>query len=359
MNLHGSTFLARNRKNVYVLIVHIASIPLAKTTVRGTISCKDDNNMREAADTMGNCLGIDIGGTSIKWALISNDYRVLERGDFPTKFASSQEVIGAIAAVAEPLSGQYECVGVSAPGGIDTTDPDGTIHRGGALTYMDGCPLGRELRERLNVPVAVINDGKACAQGEYAAGALAGSTVGVVLAIGTGIGGGVVLDGRVLDGAHCFASEFSFLLNNAANGIQRGANTFSTTNAWTGLRAFVLKEMGRADDPAYQQADGREIFTWIDAGDEAANRGLASYANLFAGQLFNLQCTLDPDVIAIAGGISCHDALIAAIQHAVDTRYAEYRGPLANAPKPNVVRATLGNDANLYGAAMQAFRLTA
>lgn len=359
MNLHGSTFLAKNRQNVHVLIVHIASIPLAKVAARGTISSKNGNITRKATDTMGNCLGIDIGGTSIKWALISDGYRVLERGDFPTKFASSQEVIDAIAAVAEPLSGQYGCVGVSAPGGIDTADLDGTIHRGGALTYMDGCPLGRELRERLNVPVAVINDGKACAQGEYAAGALAGSTVGVVVAIGTGIGGGIVLNGRVLDGAHCFASEFSFLLDDAAHGIQRGANTFATTNAWTGLRAFVLKEMGRADDPAYQQVDGREIFTWIDAGDEAANRGLAAYADLFAGQMFNLQCTLDPDVIAIAGGISCHDALITAIRKAIDARYGEYQGPLAAAPKPNVVRATLGNDANLYGAALQAFRLMA
>ena len=70
----------------------------------------------------------------------------------------------------EPYRDRVSAVGVSAPGGIYEDDADGTIHRGGALTYMDGCPLGKLLRERFDMPVSVNNDGKCCALGEYAAG---------------------------------------------------------------------------------------------------------------------------------------------------------------------------------------------
>lgn len=304
---------------------------------------------------MGNYLGIDIGGTAIKWALLTEDYEVLERGDFPTSSVSSAEgMVESLVSVAEPFKGQFQAVGASVPGTIYEDDPTGTVHKGGSLPYMDGCPLGQELSERLGVPAAVENDGKGCVLGEYAAGALKGIKNGVVLVVGTGIGGGILIDGNVLRGVHGFAGEFSILMNDVEAPFS-AANIFAESCSWRGLRAAVLKAKGLQDDPAYQDIDGRALFEWIDAGDEGALAGLAAYAKPFAGMIINLQTTLDPEAFVIAGGISGHDSLVQAIRDAVHERLAEL--PPGMIPEPRVERAQLGNDANFIGAILKVRRM--
>ncbi len=303
---------------------------------------------------MKEFFGIDIGGTAVKWAVLTEDYRVVERGSLPTAFESADEVVAVLADLARPYAGRVSAVGVSAPGGIYEGDPEGTIHRGGALLYMDGCPLGRRLREELGLPVAVNNDGKCCALGEYAAGALRGVRYGVVLAIGTGIGGGIVLDGRVLRGAHCFAGEFSFLRNDVRPGADLGlVDMFGGTCGWKGLRDMVAAEKGL---PADDSIDGRKVFEWVEAGDEAALRGLSRYARAFDATLLNLQCVVDPEVFVIAGGISGRHELIAALRAEMPGVLEAYRS-FGGLPEPQVKAAELGNDANLAGAVQEAMRL--
>lgn len=85
---------------------------------------------------MGAYLGVDIGGTSVKWALVDDDFNMIDRGDTPTAFSSSEEVVRAICDIAQTHAGAFAAVGVSAPGLIFEEDPDGTIYHGGALTYM-------------------------------------------------------------------------------------------------------------------------------------------------------------------------------------------------------------------------------
>ena len=302
---------------------------------------------------MSSYLGIDVGGTCVKWGLMDDEYKIIERGKIPTDFTSAEETVEALVGLVRPHLGRISAVGVSAPGGVYAGDPDGTIHRGGALTYMDGCPLGKRLREAVGVPVAVNNDGKCCALGEYAAGALRGTSTGVVLAIGTGIGGGVVVNGRVLQGAHGFAGEFSFIRNNAQAPVTM-QNIFGGSGSWLTLVALILAEKGMENDGTI---DGRKAFEWIASGDEAAQRGLERYALMLDNMIVNLQAVLDPDVFAIAGGISCHPELIDAINGQMENALAGYAGPLAGFPVPNVCAAELGNDANLYGAVKEAKHL--
>lgn len=312
---------------------------------------------------MGKLLGIDIGGTSIKWAVVSEGYEFGERGSVDTPYDGPEALVDALARLAEPWRGGVEGIGISAPGGINSfaADPDGTIHRGGALTFMDGVPLGRLMRERCNLPVTVANDGKCCALGEYAAGALAGTSVGCVLAIGTGIGGGIVVDGRVLTGATGFAGEFSFLSGRVDLPFEP-ETCFAVTNGWRGLRALVADELGIVDEAELEQLDGRRIFAMLAAGasqaateeDAAAaaavRRGLDRYAELFDRWLVNLQCVIDPEVFAIGGGISGQAALFEAFERQMDGVLARYTGIVSGVPRPRVVPARLGNDANIYGA---------
>lgn len=302
---------------------------------------------------MKEFFGIDVGGTAVKWAVLGEDYSIRERGSLPTSFSAAEEVVETLIGLVEPYRERVSAVGVSAPGGIYEGDADGTIHRGGALTYMDGCPLGRLLRERLGMPVSVNNDGKCCALGEYAAGALRGHRIGVVLAIGTGIGGGIVIDGHVLRGSHGFAGEFSFLRNDVTRAAAMD-NVFAGTGGWRALRDAAVAEKGLPADTA---VDGRRVFEWIEAGDEAAQRALDRYARTFDAQLVNLQAVLDPEVFVIAGGISCHPELIDALRAQMPAALAGYEGGFASIPEPQIKVAELGNDANLYGAVQEAMRL--
>ena len=302
---------------------------------------------------MQEFFGIDVGGTAVKWAVLGEDFSIRERGSLPTGFTTAEETVSALIGLVEPYRERVSAVGVSAPGGIYEGDVTGTIHRGGALTFMDGCPLGKLMREALGVPVAVNNDGKCCALGEYAAGALRGTRFGVVLAIGTGIGGGIVIDGKVLRGAHCFAGEFSFLRNDVTTAASM-ENSFAGSGGWRALRDAAVAEKGL---PADSPVDGRRVFEWIADGDIAAQRALDRYARAFDGQLINLQAVLDPEAFVVAGGISCHPELIDALRAQMPLALAGYEGTLAGIPVPQIKVAELGNDANLYGAVQEAMRL--
>jgi predicted NBD/HSP70 family sugar kinase len=294
-----------------------------------------------------NYFAVDAGGTEVKWAVISPEYEILEKGSFPSPTESADLFVEQIAKVVREQRETFTGIGLSVPGTL-RGDEDGMVEGGGMLTYLDGVPLGKKLREKCGIPVYVENDGKCCALGEYASGALKGSKVGAVMVLGTGVGGGIVLDGKVFRGAHCFAGEFSFLqLHPMATGDPN--SLFGFVGGWKcGLLARVLKEKNLPEDTAM---DGYQIFELINAGDEAAIRALEQYAAAIAQQIWNVQAMFDPDVIAIGGGISRQPKLIETIQKALDTMVEE--NPLKQFPTPHVVPCIHGNDANLLGAVYQ------
>lgn len=300
-------------------------------------------------------LGIDIGGTQTKWAVVSEDYEIIERGWVPTDYATTDEEMAALDGIVRPRLSRVGAIGVSVPGTVPADDSDGTIMGGGALLFNHEFALGRAMREAYGLPVCVENDGKACALGEYASGALKGCRSGVVVVIGTGIGGGIVVDGRLLRGAHGFAGELSFL--GIGDPMTRdGSGSFAGIGGWRHLRDLVLREKGlvdaegRATDLAFDPdaVDGRKVFEWVNAGDEDAARGLDRYAAGFCSYVFDIQAMVDPEVIAIGGGMSAQPALLAALQ--VNMARLMERIAFLNPPAPRIVRTQNGNDANLFGA---------
>ncbi len=304
---------------------------------------------------MDNTLAVDIGGTQVKWAIVDEDYGTPERGSPKTDFSSADELIAAVVRLVRKHASGVGGVALSVPGTILEQDPTGTVIGGGALRYMDGCPLGQRVGDASVLPVVVMNDGKSCALGEYAMGALRGCRVGVAMAIGTGLGGGIVFDGRVLAGAHGFAGEFSFLPTSYDHGLDiRYATALSM--GWKGLRDDVCREK-ELPDAEREATDGRAVFEWVNAGDTAARRGLDTYTRRLATLLFSLQATVDPDVFALGGGISAQPALLASLRANIDAMYEPW--PLKQLPKPNVVLAQHGNDANLFGATYELRRRTA
>ncbi|MDD2981634.1 MAG: ROK family protein [Hespellia sp.] len=293
---------------------------------------------------MKQYFAVDIGGTAVKWAVITEDNEIKKKGEFATPYDGAEALADAVANTLEEQEETFAGMGVSVPGTVPD-DPDGIIYGGGVLTFLDKVPFGKMLEERCHLSCSVENDGKSCALGEYSAGALKGSHTGIVLVLGTGIGGGIVIDGKIFKGAHSFAGEFSFICADPEIGLMEG-NEFGKACGWqTGLQTLILKEKGLPTDT---EADGKKLFEWINSGDEAAMRGLRIFCRRLALQINNLQVILDPEVVAIGGGISKQPILFQILKEEMDAMYE--KTPWKHIPVPKVVKCQHGNDANLLGA---------
>ena len=138
--------------------------------------------------------------------------RKISGGKVPTPLTNMDDLLAAIEGFAAPLQGQFVGCAISMPGRIDTRN--GIAHTGGMLSaFMWEQPFAAQVEARLGVPVTIANDGKCAAAAEGWTGALAGVENGLVLVLGTGIGGGIILNGKVLMGAHAAAGEVSGLVS--------------------------------------------------------------------------------------------------------------------------------------------------
>ena len=203
----------------------------------------------------------------MKYALVSPTFEVNNLGEFPTPYEGPEALIDAIVHALEPYRDQVDGVGVSLPGTV-TDDPEGTIARGGALIFMNGVPLAKLIRERTGLVCTVENDGKAGVLGEYASGALMGCRSGVVMVLGTGIGGGILIDGKVWKGSHFFAGEFSFIYDDPHEPL--GMDAFFAGRA--GARGLLEQVAAAKGLPQDTQLSGREIFDLANAGDVGHHR---------------------------------------------------------------------------------------
>lgn len=286
-----------------------------------------------------NRLAIDIGGTNIKYALVSPDYTILQKDLVQTPYDGVESLMYTLAAIGEKWVGEYDGVGVCLPGAV-MDDDDGTICRGGSLTYMDGVPMKTRLEELFAMPCAVENDGKAGALGEYIAGTLKNCHCGVFLGIGTAVAGGIIIDGKIQKGIHCFAGEFSYILQ-SSKGKPLGASCGVAE-----LTTIARRLLGVAPDKKLSSMD---VFQLANAGNCAAMNAICMFLRPLAVQMMNLQAVLDPDCFAVGGGISQNQILLPLLEKELNALYSAFPGePLP--PHVNVRLSKHGNDANLIGA---------
>ncbi|OUO62188.1 sugar kinase [Collinsella sp. An271] len=290
---------------------------------------------------MNRYMGIDAGGTKVKWAVVDENYRIEEQGSIPTSFAGADDVIDAFCAIVEPYRACVRGIGLSMPGVYREGDPDGVVGGGGALHCLDGYPLGRIMRERTGLATTIENDAMCAALGEYAAGALKGVSLGLMVVIGTGLGGAIVSDGRILRGAHNLAGTVCFVSNDVRQPVTFGS-VYGDVTSWRALRDQVCAAKGIEST---DEIDGYKIFSWIEAGDEDARRGLDAYALVFDNMLMGLQSVIDPEVVVVGGGISARKELFEAFERMMDKAHV-----LPIIPRPCIRPAQSGNDANLFGA---------
>lgn len=305
---------------------------------------------------MKQYLLIDIGGTFIKYSLADEQARKISGGKVPTPLTNMDDLLAAIEGFAAPLQGQFVGCAISMPGRIDTRN--GIAHTGGMLSaFMWEQPFAAQVEARLGVPVTIANDGKCAAAAEAWTGALAGVENGLVLVLGTGIGGGIILNGKVYMGAHSAAGEVSnFVTDMAAmepdsftlKKIERLPEmpVWAGNSSATGLIFEYAKE--KEMDLDGPMPTGEEIFAAYNAGEPEAQHTLKVFARRVAIGVLSLQSILDVEKVAIGGGISAAEALLPAIRTELDGIFA--RCPVLPMLEPELVRCRYGNDANLIGA---------
>ncbi|MFK4302954.1 putative NBD/HSP70 family sugar kinase [Paenibacillus sp. RC254] len=284
-------------------------------------------------------LAIDIGGTFIKYALMDSAGTIVTKGKQSTPRVHLAGFMDKLYSIIEghDLSA-VKGIALSCPGTVDAAR--GVIYHGGSLPFLHEVNLKQEIERRYGIDAFVENDGKSAALAELWLGSVKNAKDSVVLILGSGIGGGIIIDGKLHRGVNLSAGEVSYIMHQF--------NPETKTGQYFGLDCSAVNMIRRiAEIKKVDSADGEVIFEYIMQGDAEANAIFDEYCLYLAIQILNLQYILDPEVIAIGGGISAQPVLIERIQRAIaDVKEAN---PLHIA-NPKVVACQFRNDANLYGA---------
>lgn len=303
-------------------------------------------------------IGVDIGGTHLRVATVDRRGRVLERegtarprGDTPEAFARGLEEV-----LAERLARFDDDL----PLGVGIA---GVVGHGDRLVYGPNLPLeGLHLRDRLAAAVGrrvtVVNDATAACLAESRVGAAAGCDHVVLLTLGTGVGGGAMVEGRLLQGASGYAGEFGHMVV-AEGGRQCPCGTYGCLEAHASGRAIgeIAAEhlaAGRTSEALARRSpiDAVAVAEAADEGDPLAREVLEQAGRWLGIGLASLANALDPAVIVIGGGAghALGHRLIPVATDAMGSRVLGHRGRAL----PEVRRAALGDDAGVVGAALLA-----
>ena len=298
---------------------------------------------------MKQYFGIDIGGTAVKLGIVDEAGRVLLKGEESVSFdgyqtpvlttvrRAAKEFLTANSIPAESLEG----IGVSATGQIDSRKGIVAGTCGNFPNYI-GSPIKAALEEDFGLPVTVANDANCMTLGEVWVGAAQGCTDVIGVTLGTGVGGGILTGGRLLEGAQGLGGELGHYRTHALDGVDC---TCGAKGCWERYAATTaLVRAAKEKDPAWQ--DGRAIFAAAEAGNETVLALLDAWTDEIAQGLAGMVHIFNPQLILIGGGVSTQQKLLiepiaAKVKASVMPAFAEGL---------EVRAAHLHNDAGMVGA---------
>lgn len=302
-------------------------------------------------------LGIDIGGMSVKGICMDAEGNILSEHNVPTDCdKGGTAMCDAIASLAdrlcESVDGELCGVGVGCPGMIDSIT--GTVIFAGNLG-LKNFPLGAVLEEKLHTDVRITNDANAAALGEARFGAGKQYSDSVLVTLGTGVGGGIILGGKLFEGGESAGAEIGHMVierygDRCTCGRRGCFESYSSASALIRkTRKAMEEDAGSAMWKTYTSLSctGRTAFEYMDS-DATAKEVVDWYIKYLACGLINLANIFRPQVIMLGGGISAEgERLTRPLQAILDK---EVMGGNEYAPV-KVVKATLGNKAGALGAA--------
>lgn len=281
---------------------------------------------------------IDIGGSFIKYAHMNETGEIVYRNQTATPLTSLDELSIKLFEIVDQCT-EMKGIAISCPG---TVDPQtGIVYKGGSLPFLDQVNLKELFQNRYHIPTSVENDGKSAALAELWLGSIKDVTNGIVLVLGSGIGGGIIINQSLYRGSHLSSGEVSFMITQ----VNRDTNE-SVLFGFQGSAVLMVKKL--ADILGLPEGtSGKEIFPHIHEKNEQVWKVFRKYCQDVAVQVINLQYIFDPEKIAIGGGISAQPIVVEQIKKEAE---ALLQGNAYHYAQPNIVNATFQNDANLYGA---------
>lgn len=305
-------------------------------------------------------VGIDLGGTNIVAGVVNEKYEIISKAKTPTNRPRSCEAIcedmARVALEAVALAGltvdDIESVGVGAPGTVNSDT--GVIEYSNNLDFYDA-PVARLIRKVIDKPVYCENDANAAAYGEFVAGSAKGANNAVCITLGTGVGGGIIIDGKIYSGFNFAGAELGHMVVEV-DGPKCTCGRhgcFEVYSSATGLIRMTKESMDANPDSKMHEmmgdhVSGRLAFNAMRAGDEAAKGVVDKYIKYLAAGIANTINIFQPEVLCIGGGV-CNegDALLVPLKEAVNREIYTRRG----GKNTEIVIASLGNDAGIIGAA--------
>ena len=303
------------------------------------------------------CFGIDVGGTTVKCGLFKTDGTLVEKWEIPTRTENSgSEIVPDVAKTIEAKLAEkniskeeVDGIGIGVPGPVNA---EGDVIAAVNL-FWGYKKLSKELNELTGLNVKVGNDANVAALGEAWKGAAAGAKNVILVTLGTGVGGGIIVDGKIVAGHHGAGGEIGH-----ANVMHDETETCNCGNkgcleqytSATGIVRLAKQELASSEEPSVlreeKELSAKAVLDGYKSGDALSVRVMDKVGEILGGALAMFTAVVDPETIVIGGGVS------KAGQPLIDCIASHYKKYAFSACKETpIVIASLGNDAGIYGAA--------
>ena len=310
-------------------------------------------------------IGVDLGGTNIAVGLVNENAEIVKKLSTPTGATRpGEEIVADIAMLCKNVCAEegialadVESIGIASPGIAN--------HDTGVVEYANNLPFRKfpiaDLLKRdlgMDIPVRIENDANAAAWGEACAGAAKGTRNSIMITLGTGVGGGIVIDGKVYSGFNYAGGELGHIVIEV-DGAQCSCGRKGCWEAYSSATALIRMTKEKIEECKAEgrytimadatRVSGRTACDAMRAGDAAAKEVYDKYIKYLAAGITNIVNIFQPEVISLGGGLSGEgQSLIDSLLPIV--RKEQYGGSVVALTDIRI--ATLGNDAGIIGAAM-------
>lgn len=309
-------------------------------------------------------LGIDLGGTNIVAGVVDENYNIVAKADCKTNVPRPEaEVCDSMAEVAKAAvekagltMADITSIGIGVPGAVN---PVTGIIEYSANLFFHNWNVVEMMEERLGTRVIIENDANAAAYGEFLAGSAKGARNAIAITIGTGVGAGIIIDGKIYSGSNYAGAEMGHMViikdgKECACGRKGCWEAYASA---TGLINLTKDAIAKEGDGSYMltlcdgdinNANGRTAFDALRADDATGKAVVEEYLGYLACGLINAINIFQPDVLCIGGGVSNEgETLLAPLRSIIEAeRYTKH-----NPKQTRICKATLGNDAGIIGSA--------
>lgn len=303
-------------------------------------------------------IGIDLGGTNIAAGIVNKEQAIIARASTPTKAGRDfDEIISDMGALILELLkdaaislDEIKYIGIGAPGILD--NKTGTVTDNSNIHWVN-YPIRQKLQQYIDKPVYLGNDANVAAWAEYRGGCGRGSQNFLMLTLGTGVGGGMVFNGKLYTGSHNIGAEIGHTTFKAG-GELCGCGNRGCIEAYCSATALIRDAKRAAEthpESAIAQTKNISAKTVLDAAAAGDALGLAlfeEYVDNLAQVTASLINFLDPDIIALGGGVAnAGEFLLVPLRRAVP-KYVTF----AALQQTKILKAEMGNDAGIIGSAL-------